>query len=356
MSSLPRRKVARKSEAMQLRHVSAVVAVADTGSLRAAAKRLGISQPALTKAIREIEATMGVALLQKSVRGSIATDAGRIFLVRARSIVEEMRRAKEEMQQLAGARDGSVTVGLSVGAALFSGAAIETFMRTHPQVRVCVIEGLFDQLISGVRQGRLDFSVGGLPSDELEDRLRVETLFHNHIVPAVRHNHPLAGARSFADLAGCEWATTNDDPTYISNLAKHFAMLGLPAPRIRLRCESFFTLLQLVPRTDLVVAISHTLLQHPITAEHLRPIEVKESCPRARFALVRKADVPLTPHANALAHYIAKAAAGIRLHNSKTVIGSDGRKGLRKSLHRQQRSDQSGAVCAEGGAHARELG
>lgn len=298
---------------MQLRHVSAIVAVADTGSLRAAAKRLGVSQPSLTKAIREIETITGVGLLQKTVRGSVPTDAGRMFLVRARSILEEMRRVKEEMNLVAGVRDGSVTVGLSVGAALLlSGGAIETFMRTHPHVRICVIEGLFDQLISGVRQGRLDFSVGGLPATETDDHLRVETLFQNRVVPAVRRNHPLAHAKSFADLTGCEWAITNDDPAFVTHFSKHFEALGLPPPVIRLRCESFFTLLQLVPRTDLIVAMPHTLLRHPVAAESLQPIRIKEPCPTTRFALVCKADVPLTPHANALAQYISKAAADIR--------------------------------------------
>jgi LysR family transcriptional regulator, regulator of abg operon len=347
------RKVTRRSEAMQLRHVSAVVAVADTGSLRAAANRLGVSQPAVTKAIREIETIMGVELLQKTVRGSVPTDAGRIFLVRARSIVEEMRRAKEEMSHVAGVRDGSVTVGLSVGAALLSGGAIETFMRSHPQVRVCVIEGLFDQLVSGVRQGRLDFSVGGLPTTEIEDRLRVETLFQNRIVPAVRHNHPLAGARSFAELAGCDWAITNDDPAYVSNIVRHFATLGLPAPRIRLRCESYFTLLQLVPRTDLVVAISHTLLRHPITAEHLRAIDIKDPCPTTRFALVRKSDVPLTPHANALAHFIAKAAADIRRQDFNSDAQEVPRRDLRKALHKDLRGRERTLATGRTHVHAR---
>jgi LysR family transcriptional regulator of abg operon len=328
---LPDRKVSQRSAGMQLRHVTAVVAVAETGSLRAAAKTLGLSQPALTKALREIETITGVALLQKTVRGSVPTDAGKVFLVRARSIVEEMRRTQEEMNHLAGVRAGSVTVGLSVGAALLSGDAIEAFMRSHPDVRVCVIEGLFDQLVSGVRQGRLDFSVGGLPSPESGDHIHVETLFENRIVPAVRHNHPLAGARSFAELVDCEWAVTNDDPSYIANFSNHFVKLGLPPPRIRLRSESFFTILEVVPRTDLVLAISHTLLRHPITAQYLQPVAVRDVCPTARFALVRKAEVPLTTHASALARHISKAAAEIRQRELRVAASTTSRVLSRRS-------------------------
>ena len=332
---------------MQLRHIIAMVAVADSGSLRAAAKRLGISQPAMTKAIREIETLMGVSLLQKTVQGTIPTDAGRIFLVRARSIVEEMQRAKEEMSHLAGVQAGSVTVGLSVGAALLSGRAIQTFMRTHPNVQVRVIEGLFDQLVSGVRQGRLDFSVGGLPAAEIEERLHFDILFQNRIVPAVRHGHPLANARSFAELVDCDWALTTDDPAYIAHLAKHFSTLGLPAPRIRLRCESFFTLLQLAPHMDFVVAVSHTLLRHPLTAEHLRPIEISDPCPTARFALVRKADVPLTPHAKALAHYITAAAAELQHLSASTAIGGDPWTDFQGTLDKDTRRQSRAPVSRE---------
>jgi LysR family transcriptional regulator of abg operon len=304
---------------MQLRHVTAVVAVADTGSMRVGAARVGISQPALTKTIREIEAIAGVALFQKTVRGSILTDAGKVFLSRARSIVEEIRRTQEEMDHLAGVRQGSVTVGLSVGAALLSGAAIETFMRNHPDVQICIIEGLFDELVNGVRQGKLDFSVGGLSSIKSDDHIRVDTLFENRVVPAVRRGHPLARAKSFSELADCEWAVTNDDPSYIANFSNHFAKLGLPAPRIRLRSESFFALLELIPRTDLVLAISHTLLRHPVATRYLQPVAVKESCPTARFSLARKADVPLTPHAAALARLITKATAEVRRQELRVV-------------------------------------
>lgn len=338
---------------MQLRHITAMVAVADTGSLRAAAMRLGVSQPALTKAIRELESLMGVSLLQRTVRGTVPTDAGRIFLVRARSIVEEIQRTKEEMSQLAGVQAGSVTVGLSTGGALLSGGAIQTFMRTHPNVQLRVIDGLFDQLVSGVRQGRLDFSVGGLPATEIEDRLHIDILFQNRIVPAVRHGHPLAGARSFSELIDCDWALTTDDPTYIAHLAKHFAMLGMPAPRIRLRCESFVTLLQLAPQMDFVVAISHSLLRHPITAEHLRPIDVVDPCPTARFALVRKADVPLTPHAKALAHYIAAAAADLRHLSARVATDGNPWTDFKRALDKDTRRLSGALALGESRAHLR---
>jgi hypothetical protein len=85
------------------------------------------------------------------------------------------------------------------------------------------------------------------------------------------------------------------------------------------------------------VAISHTLLRHPITAEHLRPIDVTDPCPTARFALVRKADVPLTPHASTLARYIAKAAADLRHRAAGPDARAVPRTDVRKTPHKGAR-------------------
>ena len=319
----------RGADGVQIRHLSALVAVADTGSLRTASKRLGISQPSLTKTIREIEAIMGVPLLQRTVRGSIPTDFGQLLLVRARSVGEEIRRAKEEMDQLKGSSDGSVTVGLSSGAALLLSAdAIGRFMLDHPLARVRVIEGLFEQLVNGVRQNRFEFSVGGVPSTESGVNVVMETLFENRIVPAVRHGHPLANARSFAELMDANWAITNDEPAFINHLSEHLAKLGLGNPKVILRCESFFTILQLVPRTDLVVAMPHSLLQHPMVAERLVAIDIREPCPTTQFALVYKAGIALMPLAESLAGYIRKAALEIRRASPsgpKVAVGKPGR-------------------------------
>jgi LysR family transcriptional regulator of abg operon len=299
-----------KQDGLQLRHINALVAVADTGSLHAASQRLGMSQPSLTKTIRELEAIFGLPLVHRTVRGSVPTNHGQIFLVRARSIVEEVRRAKEELNQAAGISGGSVTIGISVGASLlFAAEAIGKFMRDHPLVRVRVIHGLFEQLVNGVRQGRFDFSVGGMPSTEAGTHVHMEPLFRTDIVPAVRLGHPLAKARHFSQLIDNGWAITNDEPSYVTHLSDHFAKLELGPPKVMLRCESFFTILHLIPQTDLIVAMPQSLLAHKIVAERLIPIKIEDPCPTALYAMVRKADVPLSPLAESLARDIRHATA-----------------------------------------------
>jgi LysR family transcriptional regulator of abg operon len=261
-----------------------------------------------------LETIVGLPLIQRTVRGSALTNYGQIFLVRARSIIEEIRRAKDELGQMAGVSDGSVIIGISVGASLlFAAEAIRRFMRAHPQVRVRVIHGLFEQLVNGIRQGRFDFSVGGMTSAESGAHVQFEPLFKDNILPAVRRGHPLAKAKTFAELSKGSWAITNDEPGYVTHLSDHFAKLGLGPPQVMLRCESFFTILHLIPQTDLIVAMPQSLLRHPLVAERLTSIKLKDPCPTTLYAMIRKSGVPLTPLAEALAQDIRQSIAKLGL-------------------------------------------
>jgi LysR family transcriptional regulator of abg operon len=275
---------------------------------------LGISQPSLTKTLRELETLLGVPLIQRTVKGSVPTNYGQIFLVRARSIVEEIRRAKEELNQVAGVGGGAVTIGTSVGASLlFAAEAISRFMRERPHARVRVIHGLFEQLVSGIRQGRFDLSVGGITSLETATQVKIEPLFKDTILPAVRRGHPLARAKTFAELSKGAWAITNDEPGYVTHLSDHFAKLGLGPPQVMLRCESFFTILHVIPQTDLIVAMPQSLLRHPLVAEKLVPLKMKDPCPTTLYAMIRKSGVPLTPLAEALARDMRQSIAKLGL-------------------------------------------
>jgi DNA-binding transcriptional LysR family regulator len=87
---------------MKLHHLRDIVAIAERGSLRAAARHLSVAQPALTRSVRELERELGVALFERRTRGMILTPMGNAFMRRARSILGEMRRARDEVEQLHG--------------------------------------------------------------------------------------------------------------------------------------------------------------------------------------------------------------------------------------------------------------
>jgi LysR family transcriptional regulator of abg operon len=287
---------------MHLRHIRVFLAIVEHGSIRAAARRMGMSQPAFTKTLRELETILAAPLVVRSMRGITLTEYGRAFLARAKLADAELLRAREEISQMLGATGGNVAIGLSpVASLLLSSDAITAFWNQHPDVNIKVLEGLFEQLLSSVAQGALDFAIGPLPQASTHG-IEVEKLFEHRIVPVVGVNHPLAHRRSLADLQKSNWLLTSSDAGYRKLVEDLFRSHGLVCPRIAIVCESFPGFLELLSQTDLVAALPSSILTHEVVCSRVLEIPVKEIMPVTVIALVRKAQTPLTPAAELLAH------------------------------------------------------
>ena len=287
---------------MQLRHLRALLAVVENGSIRGGARRIGLSQPALSRSIRELEEELAVPLIQRSGRGVIPTEYGRALVARVTVVDQELHRAKEEIEQLRGVKGGNVAVGLSVVASfLMASEAFARFWRAHSAARVRVIDGVFDLVLVGIREGRVDFSIGPLPQRQIGPGIDVEPLFRNTNVPVVRKGHPLAKARSLADLQKADWVLIGNEANSPELIINNFLDHGLKPPRVAVTSESFPALLELIVGTDLVSILPLQLLQHRFVRDFLHPVQIDEDLRSTAMALVRRAGVPLTPVANALA-------------------------------------------------------
>src|SRR5258705_11931080 len=97
---------------MRLSQIRDFLAVVESGGIRAAARELGVSQPAITRSVRRLEAELHTRLLQRTPTGVVPTQAGRAFLARARAAQAELRKAEGEADQL-GEKGGSVAFGVS---------------------------------------------------------------------------------------------------------------------------------------------------------------------------------------------------------------------------------------------------
>ena len=144
---------------MQLGQIRAFLAVRESGSLRAAARRIGISQPAISKAVASLEADLQAALFIRTSRGVHLTEAGRLFSARAGVALAELGRAREELSELSGGTQGSVAVGVGAGSIVLTPGAIARFRAERPQARIRIREGTRDVLLPMVRDGNLDFVI-----------------------------------------------------------------------------------------------------------------------------------------------------------------------------------------------------
>ena len=144
---------------MRISQLRDFVLIVEAGSIRAAARTQGISHPAMSKSLRALEGEVGVQLIRRSTRGVVCTPAGRAFLAHAGAIGAEVRKAEEELAELAAPGGGTVSVGFTPTVAAVAPQAIARFLDDHPLVRLRIMEGTASALVPLVRDETLDFAV-----------------------------------------------------------------------------------------------------------------------------------------------------------------------------------------------------
>lgn len=293
----------------KIHHLRDFVAIARAESVRSAARTLGLTQPALTRSLRELELEIGGVLCERHARGIVLTPLGERFLVRAQASLEELRRGMEEAQQLTGQMQGQVVVALSSVPVLTSlPTAFTAFRKACPEVRLRIIEGLFPAVEPMLRDGRLDFYVGPMPERTLGASYRIELLFKNERVVLARKGHPLARARSMQALLGAEWIVTGLRERLEQEFEEQFTALGLETPRVFTVVESMMALLALVSTTDALAFLPRQWIETPIFKELVQPIAVRETLVAPDIVQVTRAKMPLTPAAEKFSVLLQRAA------------------------------------------------
>lgn len=182
---------------LKLRHVNALLAVAEHGSIVLAAQALAVTQPAVSKAIRELEGIVGQTLLNRTSRGVELTSAGEVLLRYAGSGVRALREGLDSIAREEAAEAPMIVIGaLPNVAATVLPPAIQRFLSCQPNARLRVRTGSNNYLVGLLRQGELDIVIGRLAEPNDMHGLNFEYLYPEHVVFAVRPGHPLLNERS----------------------------------------------------------------------------------------------------------------------------------------------------------------
>ena len=293
---------------MKLAHIRDFTAVVERGSLRGAARYLGLAQPAISRSIRELERELGVSLFERSARGATLTPMGELFLRRASAAQNELRQAREEIAQHKGATTGMVAVGLStVSHIALLPHALGRFRERYPDAFIRLTEGLLPSFEGALRDGTLDFYVGPSAENSPGQDLLVEKLFDNSRLVFARKGHPLSGAASLRDLVGARWVTTSVTSSSDAELHPLFERHGLPQPKVEIHATSALAMIMAAASSDALVMLPEQWSDNPIARELLQSLKLREVLPAAPICIVRRARLPLTPAAEYLSDMLRRA-------------------------------------------------
>jgi len=176
---------------MDLTLIRSFLAVAETGAITEAAERIGITQPALSRRIQQLEDQLRVQLLERGRKGAQLTEIGRLVQIEAQGIVARYERMREIVSSHQRLEGGTVRVGGGATAVSFIlPEAIAAFQAAHPRVRFQLREAGSSEIADDVVAGRLELGVVTLPVRDRE--LEVTPLATDRIVLVARRDHPLA--------------------------------------------------------------------------------------------------------------------------------------------------------------------
>lgn len=288
---------------MRLTQLRDFVAVASQRSLRAAARDLGIAQPSLTKSIQALEKELGASLFNRTSKGAELTPIGAAFLTRSHLIMEEMRRAKEEVRQLTESDHGEVAFGISTAPTLmFLARSMQEFRRKFPNVKVRIVTGIFPVTIPELRAGHLDFAVAPRSDCDLGEEFIVEKLLENSRLPMCRKTHPLANARTLAELTSATWVAASIDADPKAAFERIFQQRELAPPTQVIYCESTIGIVELLKNMDTICWLPDVWLKSDIMHPWLTAVPIKEPSQKGQdICLIRRRNFPLTPAADYLA-------------------------------------------------------
>jgi DNA-binding transcriptional LysR family regulator len=224
---------------LRLRDLHIFFTAVQRGSMAKAAQTLGVTQPAVSKVIAELEHTLGVRLLDRGARGVEPTKYGRALLTRSNAAFDELRQSVKDIEFLADPTVGEVRIGCQeTFAAAILPSVIHRFSQTYPRVVLHVEQlGSLAAESLALRERTIDMGMFLLvkPHDDklFADDLNVEVLFLEQMVIVAGRQSRWARRRKIdlAELVDEPWVLTESDTLSYQRLAEAFAARGLGMPK-----------------------------------------------------------------------------------------------------------------------------
>ena len=241
------------------RYLQLLVALDDLRHLGKVAASIHVTQPAVSKALAELERGLGLKLFERTARGVHPTIYGECLIRHARTMLSGLAQARDELQGLISGSSGSIRVGVFVTAALaLLPHALALLKRRHPGMMVMVREGTMEAMLPELWLGNLDLIVGRLPDNRMAQGLHEKTLMEEAVVLVAGRHHPLARRRRlrWSDLREFPWVLPPVNTLLREPLERAFERHGVPLPANRIETLSVHVIRAYLHYTDAIAALA----------------------------------------------------------------------------------------------------
>lgn len=237
---------------LEPRLISHFLAVVDNHTISRAAEVLNLTQPALSKSIKQLEDRLGVVLFERWPTGVKATPYGEVLARRGRLIQRELSHAVTELHSMKGGATGIIRIGAGlVWLQNYLPPVISNFLEVRPGMQVELQTGVIDTLVPRLISGDLDIICTTLDFPDSSDIVKEPLVDVVHGIFA-RSGHPLTEQENIEpkDLAQWGWITLKNDYVGHNRLGSFFAANGLEPPSVRIEMNADMAILSMVTQSD----------------------------------------------------------------------------------------------------------
>jgi LysR family transcriptional regulator for metE and metH len=292
---------------VSLKQLRVVAAIAKTGKVSSAADLIGVTAPAVTLQLKQLEDSLGVILFERSREGMKPTAAGQHLVRTAGRIEAELSACADSLGALRGLTGGTVSIGVVSTAKYFAPAALGAFKRLHPALDLKLFVGNREDTIKGLAALEFDLVIMGRPPENMP--LKSAILGdHPHVIVA-RPDHPLAGARglSLVDLGDEVFLLREQGSGTRMLMERLFDEAGV-APRVGMEMSSNETIKQAVMAGLGIAFISGHTTAAEVEMRRLIVLDVLGLPALRHWQLVRHAEKRLMPAPGALWDFLHREA------------------------------------------------
>jgi DNA-binding transcriptional LysR family regulator len=255
-----------------LSQLRALIAVVEAGSYSIAARSLGLAQPTIHRAAKDLEALVGVSLFARAARGVEPSEAARILARYAELVFAEVRQGLEEIRELQGGSDSRVAIGcLPLVRSEFLPMAVTRLLSKHPEARVSILDGPYVEQLHALRYGQIDWLIGALREPPPTTDVVQEPLFDQPLAVVVRPGHPMLDATipTIAELARLEWVAPRPQAPARRFFDEFFERNGVSTPTRIIECSSLIATRGLLLQSDRAALLSPLQVREDVAAGEL---------------------------------------------------------------------------------------
>lgn len=287
----------RSSPALKLTHLRVIASIGRYRNAHRAGMDLGLSQPAISKIVREAEEAVGAPLFERGRQGMSPNPLGEALLARAVGILNDLESAQEEMEAMIAGTAGHLRLGVIpfVTPSLISGT-LSALAQAGVELSLSIHEDTTGELVGRLLGRELDCLIARF-STEREAELEQHLLYHQRFSAVVDARHPVLGGRRrvrLRDTLAFGWIVPPPRTAARHLVSALFVQSGLPPPAIRIETSSLEVIKAALADSDMVAILPTDIAHHYAELERLRVLPFRtENLPAPLTLITRRGDMAL---------------------------------------------------------------